>query len=256
MTWYNSNWKSRYPVAIDILGGAESSAALDITLTVPTDFDDFWNGIRADGFDIIITDAMGTLQTFRRLSYTYSTRTLTLTGQSITFANQNSINVLYIYYNNPDQASDLQSAFSASSPKVGKIYLNAPSLRTVSDPIPRNGATTPNDTFQKTVDEEVYIWFRVKSLMGSRLLSYNNKLDFEAPDYIQIQSLDSAGSNDANRYTENLTAIIPGWVGVYVKAGSNSTDYTLNLIIRTVATNTNQTLTPRALLQVRNLLPT
>lgn len=255
MTWYSSNWKRRYPIAIDVLGGSETSGSHDIQVVFPSDWDDFWDNIRADGFDIIVTDSMGTLQTFHRTAYNYANRELTLSAQSVTFANRNSINVVYVYFNNPDQASDLQSAFVPSGAKTGKIFLNAPSNRIVSQPSQRTGSSTPDYVFSKTSSDEVYIWFRVSSLLASRIAPYNDKLDLESVDYIKVQSLDAAGSNDAARYNDTLTAVIPGYVGVDVKAGSNNTDYTVVCDIRTVATNFNQTISLRALLQVRDLLP-
>ena len=256
MTWYNSNWKRRYPLTINVLGGAETSGNHDIEVVFPSDWDDFWNNIRSDGFDIVLTDSMGVLQTFRRLVFNFANRELTLTGQNITFANRNSINIVYVYFNNPDQSSDLGSAFSASGPKVGKVYLNAPSNRVIPNPISMSGSSTPISTFAKTSSDEVYIWFRVKTLLASRISAYNLKLDFESTDYIKIESLDSSGTNDTNRYNDANTIVIPGFVGVNVKAGSNNNDYTVCCNIRTVATGPfNQTMSLRALLQVRDLLP-
>tara|TARA_Y100000593_G_scaffold95042_1_gene198745 strand:+ start:3224 stop:3994 length:771 start_codon:yes stop_codon:yes gene_type:complete len=255
MTWYSSEWKRRYPIGVDVLGGAETSGSHDVQIVFPSDWDDFWDNIRSDGFDIIVTDSMGTLQTFHRTSFNFSNRALTLSAQSVTFANRNSINIVYVYFNNSDQSSDLQSAFVPSGPKIGKVFLNAPSNRIVSQPSQKTGSTTPNFIFSKTSDDEVYIWFRVASLLASRIVPYNDKLDLESIDYIKIQSLDSAGSNDAARYNESLTVVIPGYVGVSTKAGSNNTDYTVVCEIRTVATNFNQTISLRALLQIRDLLP-
>ena len=256
MTWYNSNWKRRYPITVNVLGGAETSGSHDIQIIFPSDWDDFWNNIRSDGFDIILTDSLGTLQTFHRTTFNFANRQLTLSGQNVTFANQNSVNLVYVYFNNPDQSSDLQSAFVPSTPKSGKIYLNAPANRIVTQPSQRTGTTTPNFVFQKTSDDEIYIWFRVASLLGSRISPYNEKLDFESLDFVKIQSLDSTGTNDTNRYNDTLTAFIPGYVGVLVKAGSNNTDYTVVCEIRTVASGPfNQTISLRCLLQIRNLLP-
>ena len=256
MTWYNSNWKRRYPVTVNVLGGAESSGTHDVQIIFPADWDDFWTNIRADGFDIIITDSMGTLQTFHRGAYNFGNRQLTLNAQTVTFANRNSIHVMYVYFNNPDQSSDLQSAFSPSGPKVGKIYLNAPSNRIISSPSQRVGGSTPNYVFSKTSTDELYIWFRVGQLLAYRISAYNNKLDLESVDYIKIQSLDSSATNDAGRYNDANTVILPSYIGVAVKSGTNNNDYTVCCNIVTVATGPfNQTISLRALLQVRDLLP-
>lgn len=256
MTWYSESWKRRYPLTMNILAGPETSGSYDIEVVFPADWDEFWENIRSDGFDIVLVDPMGSLQTFRRTAFNFANRQLTLAGQSVTFGNRNSVSLLYVYFNNPDQASDLQTAFVPSTPKPGRVYLNAPSNRIVTQPSQRTGTTTPNFVFQKTNDDEVYIWFRIASLLGSRIAPYNDKLDFESLDYVQIKSLDSGGSNDTGRYTDNLTVFVPGYVGVYVKAGNNNTDYTVVCDIKTVATGPfNQTISLRCLLQIRDLLP-
>jgi len=257
MTWYNSDFKNRYPVTIENTGGAETSGTIDVSISIPSDWDAFWENIRADGFDIVLTDSLGTQLTFKRATFTPATRTCTIEGDNITVGNMNSIVLLYIYFNNPDQTIDLSSAFTATGPKTGKIYLNAPSLRIVGDPNQRTGSKTANYTFSKTTLDEVYIWFHVGSLMAKRIQPYNAKLGFESLDYVQVFSYDSGGSDDTNRYNETLTAFIPGWVGVYVKAGSNNTDYAVACNIRTAGGGPfNQSISLRCLLSVRDLLPT
>ena len=93
--------------------------------------------------------------------------------------------------------------------------------------------------------------------MAKRIQPYNSKLGLESLDYVQVFSYDSSGADDTNRYNEALTAFIPGWVGVYVKAGSNNTDYSVACQIRTAGGGPfNQTISLRCLLSVRDLLPT
>lgn len=255
MTWYNSNFKRRYPVSIDVLTSSETKGLKDIQFDVPSDWDDFWSEIRPDGFDIVITNKLGELQTFRRLTYNYTNRQLTLTGQNIYFDNLNSINLVYIYFSYPNQSSDLSSAFAATTPRPGKIYLNAPSNRVVTNPIQRTGTTSPSFVFTKTYTDQVYIWFKVSSILATRITSYNEKLDFESVSYVKIESLDASGTNDTARYDEEATAIIPGYIGIKVKNGSNNTDYTLCCNIQTFATNFAQFISLRCTLQIRNQLP-
>ena len=257
MTWYSASWKSRYPVTVNVLGGAETSGNEDVTFTIPKDWDDFWENIRADGFDIIVADGLGSLLTFQiaAASFSKANRVCEISLDNVTFGNRNSISVLWLYYNNPDQASSLGSSFSPTSAKTGKIHLNAPSLRVVGDPLPRNGSSTPAAVFQKTNADECYIWFRVQSLLAGRIQPYNGKNGLETIQYVQMFSYDAAGSTHTDRLREELTVILPGWVGVCVAEGTNNTDYTINLIVQTHGTNFNQKLSLNALLQIRNLLP-
>ena len=133
--------------------------------------------------------------------------------------------------------------------------MNRPSSLSVGNLEQGQGNESPAASFQKTVDEEVYIWFRVGSLLARRISQYNNHLDYEQISYIKVQSLDAAGSNDAARYTEGETRFLPSWVGVKVKAGSGGVDYTIAVEIVTTSSGLTQTLSARALLRIRNLLP-
>ena len=104
MTWYNSDFKNRYPVTVSNTGGAETSGTIDVSISIPSDWDSFWNNIRADGFDIVLTDSLGTQLTFKRATFTPASRTCTIEGDNITVGNMNSMVLLYIYFNNPDQS--------------------------------------------------------------------------------------------------------------------------------------------------------
>ena len=255
MTWYDSNWKDRYPISVNILGGAETPGTEDIEVIIPSDWERLWSNIRADGFDLILVSNQGQLLTFKRSAYNFSNKTATLQAQSVNFSNRNSIGLVYLYFNNPDQASDLASVFSASSPKDGTISLNAPSRNSVSSLNQAIGSDGPVATFQKTTNEDFFIYFRVGSLMAKRITAYNKSLGLEDIDYVKINSLDAAGSNDAGRYTEGETRFLPQWVGVKVKSGANGTDYTVVANIVTTGNRLSETYSARCLLKVRDLLP-
>jgi hypothetical protein len=256
MAWYSADYKNRYPVAINVLGGSETAGTEDVQIVVPKDWDDFWNNIRSDAFDVVLTNAEGVQQTFQRQTFNYANRLLTLEADNVTFLNRNSISLMYIYFNNPAQSSDLASSFTASSPKIGTISLGRPSQYAVGNLIQQQGNETPVATFQKTEDEEIYIWFRVGSLLSSRISTYNDHIEYEEVAYVQIESLDAAGSDDIARYSEADTRFIPAWCGAKFKAGANNTSYTLNIKVITSSTGITQKYNARALLRIRNLLPT
>tara|TARA_Y100000593_G_C4316156_1_gene340968 strand:+ start:1678 stop:2454 length:777 start_codon:yes stop_codon:yes gene_type:complete len=258
MSWYNSNWKDRYPVAVEVLGGAGGGSATneDIEVIIPSDWDHFWNNIRADGFDIILTTPGGTLLTFKRVTFHGPNRLCTLQADNVPIGNNDSINLVYLYYNNPDQSSDLASVFTGSSLKPGKIVLTRPSSNAINSLSVEPGTVLPVASFQKTIQEEIYIWFRVGSILSRRISTNNDHLTSEEISYVKVTSLDSAGADDATRYSEASTRFIPGWVGVKALAGANNTDYTLALEIVTTATNFSQKYSSRALIRVRELLPT
>ena len=255
MAWYSSDYKNRYPVAINVLGGPETGGAHDVRIVVPKDWDDFWNNIRSDGFDIILTDANGNQQVFTRSTFNFANRSLTLDGQNCFFLNQNSISLMYIYFNNPAQSTDLSGTFVVSTPKLGTLTFGRPSQYAIGNLIQQQGNETPVATFQKTEDEEIYIWFRIGSLLSKRISPYNEHIEYEEVGYVQVESLDNTGTDDINRYTESDTRYIPGWVGAKFKGGTNNTSYTLNVKVVTTSIGLTQLYNARALLRIRNLLP-
>ena len=48
MTWWNKDYRRRQIIAIDVTGGSGVSASIDWTITIPKDWDGFWDGIRSD----------------------------------------------------------------------------------------------------------------------------------------------------------------------------------------------------------------
>ena len=256
MTWYSPSWKRRYPFIVDVTGGAGGPGTIDMQITVPSDWPDFWDNIRSDAFDAIITNAKGQLQSFKRSVFNYANKSLTLQGKSLAVNDTNSMIVFYLYFDN-SSSTDLSSVFTAHGPKIGKVYLNAPSNRIISQPSQKSGSNSPNYVFSKTSTDEVFIWFRVGSLLANRITPNNDKLDYESVDLITIRSLDQAGADNNARYEIASTAVVPSYIGVKVKSGSNNTDYTVCCNITTVAgDNFVQKISLRSLLQVRDLLPT
>ena len=105
MTWYDSNYKQRQPVAIDALSGDGSQQNKDITLTIPKAWDVFWDNIRSDFFDIVPVDVDGNLLSFERAAgASLPTRTLVINIDSHSVKTQ-AINFIYLYYQNPDQCT-------------------------------------------------------------------------------------------------------------------------------------------------------
>ena len=80
MTWYDSAWKQRQPIAIDASATGDSAVnPRDVEVTIPSDWDLFWDNIRSDFFDVIAVSRTGELLNFARKSGAdYANRILTL----------------------------------------------------------------------------------------------------------------------------------------------------------------------------------
>ena len=99
---------------------------------------------------------------------------------------------------------------------------------------------------------QAWIWFFVGNLLGDRVDSYQKRKFFEGVRYVTVKSYDSSGTHSNARVVDASTRFINGYIGAQFTGGTDGTDYTVGLEIHTTQ---DQVITPRALLQVRNMLP-
>lgn len=253
MTWYDSDFKQRKPVAVDASAtGTGTTVAKDVEIQIPDDWDLFWDNIRSDMFDVVVTDANGQLVDFKRKTGAdYSTRTLTLQVNDVSTKTL-AVNLLFVYYQNPDQTTDLSATFDVSGPLDGHIDLSRPSALLVSQPLQRPPSSEPQTAFVKASTDAIDIFFSTAGLFNIRANPYNDRLGLEGIFYVNAQSLDSSGTNDTGRYDETNIRFIDGFVRIRAKGGSDDTDYAL--VCRITSTNFQQ-IDIRCLIQVRDQLP-
>ena len=253
MSWYSANWKQRQSVAIDASATAGSGVSSeDIEINVPSDWDLFWDNIRSDFFDVIVADPEGNLLTFGRSGANYANRQLTLQVDGYSTKGQ-AINQIFIYYQNPDQASDLSSSVTITSALTGYLDLARAGGFVVSQPILRPPAATPQTAFTKSSIDTIDIYFAVGNLLQQRAFQYNGRLSFDEVDFVEIQSYDDTGASDAGRYDITKTRFIQGFVKARAKAGSDGVDYAFAV---NLTTTFGQEISVRCLIQTRDQLPT
>lgn len=252
MTWYDSNYKQRQPVAIDALSGDGSQQNKDITLTIPKAWDVFWDNIRSDFFDIVPVDVDGNLLSFERAAgASLPTRTLVINIDSHSVKTQ-AINFIYLYYQNPDQNSDPSSSVSISSAINAHIDISQAGGFVVRQPLNRPATEQPLQSIVKSTDDIIDVYFSTAGLFRSMLAPFASRTDFEGIAHVTVQSLDASGIDSSARYEESETRFISGFVRARTKGGSNGTDYAFMI---TITTTTGQSIDMRCLVQVRNQLP-
>ena len=250
-SWYNSSWTSRIPVAVNCLGGGGGSATVDISFTVPSKWSIFWDNIRVDGFDVILTSADGVLLSFKRNSYTHATKILELQVDNYLIDNDNSIQVIYMYWNNP-ASTDLSGSFTVAAPKTATVFVGGPSDKVVTETAMRAANDSPAAVFTKATNEKIFIFFQVASVMLRRPAAYQKRNFLEGIKYIIPDVKNAAGASVPAMHSTDETICMNGYVGLYIKEGSDNTDY---IVICNVVTTLNQTLSLRCALKVRDLLP-
>ena len=253
MSWYGSNWKQRQPVAIDASATAGSGvSAQDIEISVPAGWDLFWDNIRSDFFDVIVVDPVGNLLTFARSGANFANRQLTLQVDGYQTKGQ-AINQIFVYYQNPDQTSDLASSVTISSALSGYIDLARAGGFVVSQPTLRPPTATPQTAFVKSTIDTIDVYFSVANLLQMRAFAYNGRISYDEIDFVEVQSYDSGGSSDAGRYDITKTRFVEGFVKARAKGGADSNDYAFAV---NLTTEQGQMISVRCLIQTRDQLPT
>jgi hypothetical protein len=251
MTWYSSNWKRRMPIAIDT--SLVSSGSFIFSINLSLTWDDFWNNVRSDGFDAVIVDQNGNQPiSFERVTWNFSSKQATFRANYGAIKSPNVIHQVWLYWDNPDQSSDLATT-GLTSTVNGYIYLGAPFKNIVNLASQSGLSTVPTTIIQKDPDEKIDIWFPISQLLAPRSLPSGEHLDFKLVDYYDFEVLDSSGVAQPSMISLGETRSINGWVKCRIIQGTVNTDY----VVRCLVQNTDLELfVMSCLLQVRKLLPT
>jgi len=253
MTWYDKDYKKRQMIGVDVFGGSGSSATIDIEILIPPDWDTFWDEIKSDMKDIVVTDPVGEMVTFaHKAGANYSTRTLTLQVDDYPSNHDNSMNALWVYYGDATETTDHTSSVTIASAKDGYILLERPYSRVVASRGGQSATDAPITSFNKSTIDTIDVFFLTSGLLGRRLENYNDRDGLEAIDYVQVFSYDSGGTNSNTRYDVADTRLGNNFVRARYKAGDNGSDYAVAIEIFTTE---KQVIQSRAILRVKNLLP-
>ena len=250
--WFNENYLYRQPITVDFSGVTGTPTTKDVRITVPADWDLFWDNVRSDLLDVVVTNEEGVVMTFQRTGVNFSNKELKLEIDAVEVASDNIIQQLFLFYGYSSESSDRSTSFTASSPETGHIYLGAPLSRIVEGYGLVPTSNQPIQTFVKQTGEQIDIYYSIQGLLTSRTTEANGRLLFEEISFVEVKSLDSSGTNATERFSLTDTRFLQGYVRVRSKAGSNNTNYSLALIINTTE---SQIYDIRCLIKVKDLLP-
>jgi hypothetical protein len=250
--WFDENYLYRQPVTVDFSGVTGSPTTKDVRITVPDDWDLFWDTIRSDFLDVVLTNEEGVVLDFQRTGANYSNRELKLEVNDMDVAEDNIIQQIFLFYGYSSEATDRSTTFTAATPETGYIYLGAPLLRIVEGYGLVPTSNQPVQTFVKQTAEQIDIYFSIQGLLAPRTTETNGRLLFEEISFVEVKSLDSSGTNAIERYSLTDTRFLQGYVRVRAKGGSDDTNYALALIINTTQ---SQIYDIRCLIKVKDLLP-
>jgi hypothetical protein len=244
MTWFDSNYSKRMPIAID--NNAGSATTIDGTVTIPKYWDEFWATVRDNGFDVRFTQSDGTTEVnYNRATWDYGARSGVFNIDAIqSLANQTI--VIYMYWGN-SSAGDGSSSPTISSAKTGEIEVGVPTVPILTLKLDKYGSTIASQQFQKTAEEQLDVWVDCTKMLTRRRVATQYSMRYEEIHAVNL-TVETNGSTTASAFDETKTrAIDPGWVRVRVKGGSSGTSYTL---IVTITTSLARVIQARAVMKV------
>lgn len=175
MSWFDSDYKYRAPISIDNHGGTNS---IEVTVTIPTDWPQFWDVVLSSGNDAVVTLKDGvTVSTFKLSAWDYAANTGTIQLDAFAASTTAGALTCWLYWGKAG-ASSLQTAFTHSTtPKTGRIEISTPG--TGSAPViacrpEAPGATAPRSEISKASTEDIFVWWDLSKVLEKRRIPYNN----------------------------------------------------------------------------------
>jgi len=250
MSWYSAEYSYRAAVWINLVGTTKPTT-IDVSFVVPSDWDLFWNTIQSDGDDVRVTDSDGlTPLDYKWASFNYTTRSGTIEVDDAPHVDLTG-GIIWLYFGNSSATSG-STSFTASTPETGTIYLGdvpRTNVLLMGQETPRT--LVPSQQVQKSVNEDVYLHWRVPDLIRRRT-PYAGSLLLEEVDYIESADITTGGVSQTAMKALAQARIFEALDGrTYIRigytGGTTSTDYTVEI---SVVTTFGRTITGRALLAV------
>lgn len=250
MSWFDGDYRYRAAVWVNLVGVVKGST-IDVTISVPTDWEHFWTTIQSDGDDIRITDSDGlTARAYKWASFNYANRTGTIEVDNVTHTSLTG-NIIWLYYGN-SAATSGSSVFTATTPETGTIYLGAVprvNLLRTGQESPRT--SIPSQQIQKSVNEDVYVHWRVEGLI-TRATAYEGTTRYEEVDYIESADILTGGVSQTAMKALPQARLFEGpdgytYARIGYTGGSSGTDYTIEI---SLVTTFGRTITGRAMMTV------
>lgn len=263
MAWLNEVWQSRAAISMSCNGTNPS----DFNITIPPEWDDFWDVIDASGNELRVTFSDGT----EVLDYDVDDgaggafdATNRLGRIRIDGAAQPVITgtvCFWIYYKSSSTQGDGSVAVTITSARSGYIVLTVPGKDAFVWTQQTPGLARPRDSITKGSAEKRHVWVAVGRAF-SRLFGPGNGASVgEEAYYAKVQVVDSGGSDAASMYSATSPRFVwvKGrlWVRVTVEGGTDGANYTIIATIASydpVVVEAAQILEQRIAVAVRDLI--
>ena len=257
MSWFSSDYQRRHIVSIDhFAGGGGSPSTIFVQITIPKTWQFFWTKIRSDFKDVVLTDGAGQVLTYQRgTGSNYATQDLILQVKDFAAPHDDSVNAIFLYYFFAGETSDRSSSFSMpGSFRNGYILLERPYNRIVPANVGSTSNNQPITSFMKMTGEIIDVFYLTQTFLGERLQSYNERLNLEEISHAFIRVFNQDGTASSTLAAENSQMRLGnGFIRARFKLGTDDNNYAISLVL---VTDDGQTIESRAIMRIKDLLPT
>jgi hypothetical protein len=241
MAWHDEAFLRRE--AITVLNSA-GTATPDVTISIPLDWDEFWDNIDASGNEIRVCHPNGyTVLDYEWTAFNSSTRqgTLVIDEYPAPGNAADEACLAWLYYKSSSTQGDASTTTTITSAETGVIDLSRPSYIGGAALRPQPGSTRPGIVMQKDPDEQLHVWLDITPALLDRRGVLGGRKMWEEPWSVEVTGTTAAGSPfttlvDATRlrWVEDLTrGARRMFLKAFVKAGASGTNYQAEAEIRT-----------------------
>jgi hypothetical protein len=243
MGWYlpNAVWRRRASISVDIAG----ATPVDVDVTIPRDWDDFWDVIDSSGLELRAVWYDGTTVlaysvdngsggAFDRTNRLGRIRIDGMTVPAVTAVLQ-----IWLYYDSSTTQGSGAVATVMAASRNGYIELGRPAQHRFAHMPQTARSLKPRSIVHKTVNEQVFIWIRLDGALSKRSTPGNRSATHEEALYATMTVQNSSGVDQATMYDTDKIRFVwiargEMWMRIRVKAGTTATFYTAVVLTRTI----------------------
>lgn len=268
MSWYDEAYTKR--AAITVVNTTPDDPC-DVDITIPPDWDDFWDTIDtaanelrvvdADGFTLLAYDVdNGSGGSFSRSSRLGRIR---IDGLDTPGGLAGAVSLVWVYYG-ASGAADASVSVTIASAKNGYVEQARPSGHVVAAIPPRPGDVQPRVRIPKAAGDDDHVWIDLSALLQRRRTATAEQEDHEEVWALAATSYDDTGSS-ASVATASKTRFVEASVDgrrrtyarIFVTGGTSGENYTVRALTWTARPDESEAvrkLTPAFALMVRDQL--
>lgn len=259
MSWYDSNYRRRTAISVPNTAG---SATADVDVTIPEDWDEFWDTIDTAGANLRLTGPDGrTLLTYDvdkpgggAFSKSGRSGRIRIDGAALV-GTANYTSLLWLYWDPEDTVTDGSSAVTISGALDGYLELGRPTRRAVVVQPHPPGLDRPQTLDSKSSTAAEHYWADVAAILEVYRRPVEERLCYEEIAGVLVASLDDTGAAAAlHSHTDTRFVEVDQGRGrrmlirLKLSGGTNGERYTAGLVISTrtpASSSAHRTITHR-----------